>query len=215
MDNLPDNLVMFSAAQRYCGNYDEMWNAAGGAQYEICRAAGLKPSHKLLEIGCGCLSAGFILMQYVDFGHYCGIDPNKWLIDAALGNSFIAQIAARSAPRFVYNNQFDATPFGEAFDFIFAHSVLSHASVETMNQFLDGCTKVSASPTKIVASFRNGPTNHATGWIYPDHSYLFFDEIAEEAAVRGWHAELRHEYKEMLIAQCPTNVHDWIELTRV
>ena len=214
MNNFPDRKAMFSAAQRYCGNFDENWNRAGGVQYRICREAGLLAHHRILEIGCGSLSAGFILMQFVEPMYYCGLDPNKWLIDAAIGNEDVERIAARRAPRFAYNDQFDAAVFGERFDFIFAHSVLSHASRNALRRFLDGCTAVAADQCTIVASFRAGETNHESGWIYPDHSHLAVEDIESEAAARGWVCATRPEYTAMLVQEVPTNIHDWVELRR-
>ena len=34
----------------------------------------------VLEVGCGCLSAGVPVMRYLQRGHYVGIDPNRWLL---------------------------------------------------------------------------------------------------------------------------------------
>lgn len=205
---------MFQAAQRYCGNYDDNWNRAGGVQYRLCRSSGLLAHHKLLEIGCGSLSAGFVLMQFVEPMHYCGLDPNKWLIDAALGSELMEPLAAKRAPRFLYNERFDAREFGESFDFIFAHSVLSHASYEILCQFIDGCTAVASPQCTILASFRDGETARGTGWAYPDHCFLSADDIASAAAERGWSATVKPEYRDAFIAEVPTNFHDWMEFTR-
>lgn len=214
MQCFPDGRSVFEAAQRYCGNYGDLWNAAGGAQYEILRAAGLQQQHRLLEIGCGCLSCGFVVMQYLELGGYCGIDPNKWLIDAAMAFTPVRKIAAQKAPRFVYSSDFDASDFCERFDFVFAHSVLSHCSREGMRMFLDGVTATAAPRCTVVASYRDGEMATETGWVYPDHSYLSFDDVSAEASARGWRCIRRPIYREALMSVAPTNHHDWLELSR-
>ena len=44
-------------------------------------AAGLRETHYLVDIGCGSLRAGRLLISYLRSGRYFGIEPNRWLVE--------------------------------------------------------------------------------------------------------------------------------------
>jgi hypothetical protein len=51
-------------------------------QLDFMIREGLKPHHKLLDIGCGSLRGGVHFIRYLDAGNYVGIDSNIALLDA-------------------------------------------------------------------------------------------------------------------------------------
>lgn len=50
------------------------WEQIGQLQLEILKAVGMKPSHRLLDIGCGSLRLGVRAVDYLDPEHYWGTD---------------------------------------------------------------------------------------------------------------------------------------------
>jgi hypothetical protein len=56
----------------------------GKLQQDFLIAQGLRPTSKLLDVGCGALRAGIVLARYLQPGAYYGIDVNESLIRAAL-----------------------------------------------------------------------------------------------------------------------------------
>ncbi len=58
-----------------------MWEEAGQHQLDFLRASGLRPEHRLLDLGCGCLRAGVKLIPYLDPGNYYGVDAERRLIE--------------------------------------------------------------------------------------------------------------------------------------
>ena len=58
-----------------------MWEEIGRLQFEFLRARGLKPGHRLLDIGCGSLRGGIHAIKYLDTGNYYGLDINPSLIE--------------------------------------------------------------------------------------------------------------------------------------
>ena len=56
------------------------WDEIGRLQFDFLRARGLKPAHRPLDIGCGCLRGGIHAIKYLDAGNYYGLDINCWLI---------------------------------------------------------------------------------------------------------------------------------------
>ena len=59
-----------------------MWEEIGRLQFEFLRARGLKPRHRLLDIGCGSLRGGIHAINYLETGNYYGLDINLSLIEA-------------------------------------------------------------------------------------------------------------------------------------
>ncbi len=57
------------------------WDAAGQLQLDHLVAAGLRPEHRVLDVGCGMLRAGVKLAAYLEPKHYFGIDSDKPSLD--------------------------------------------------------------------------------------------------------------------------------------
>ena len=77
-----------ASARQYVGTDD----VSGRLQLELLKREGCLPSSKVLEIGCGCLSAGIKLIEYLERGNYFGIDPNVWLRKTAMKDYRINQL---------------------------------------------------------------------------------------------------------------------------
>jgi cyclopropane fatty-acyl-phospholipid synthase-like methyltransferase len=52
----------------------ERWETQRRFQFEFLTSHGLRPEHRLLDIGCGTLRGGIPLIEYLDTGHYAGIE---------------------------------------------------------------------------------------------------------------------------------------------
>jgi len=68
-----------------------MWDEIGKLQFEYLKSKGLKPSQRLLDVGCGSMRGGVHFVSYLDAQHYYGFDLNSALIEAGL-NIEIANI---------------------------------------------------------------------------------------------------------------------------
>jgi SAM-dependent methyltransferase len=77
---------------------------------------GLKPSDKVLDIGCGSGRVGIWLIRYLDPGNYFGVDSHlKSLVAFAGYELFLNDLAAKK-PRLLYSDQFAVDAFGADFD---------------------------------------------------------------------------------------------------
>ncbi|MBL4929807.1 class I SAM-dependent methyltransferase [Fuscibacter oryzae] len=56
------------------------WDETGEAQIRVLLEAGLRPHHRLLDIGCGALRLGCKVVPYLDPGHYWGTDQSAALM---------------------------------------------------------------------------------------------------------------------------------------
>src|SRR6187397_2666344 len=55
----------------------ELWEMKRRFQIDFLRKFGLKPEHYLLDIGCGVLRGGIPIIDYLEVGHYYGVEPRE------------------------------------------------------------------------------------------------------------------------------------------
>jgi SAM-dependent methyltransferase len=207
----------------------------GEVHLAVLLAEGLKPDSKVLEIGCGMLHAGIPIMGFLDPDGYCAIDPNEWLRETTLYHFGHQALYADRHPRFSSRYDFDGSEFGTRFDYVFSHSVLSHAGVSHFGEYLRNTKKVLAPGGKIVTSFflaESGPgpisgekrtpdgrDSGETEWVYPRRSYFTWSTVQREAWKAGLSVTLKPEYTELvqnaslLHHPAPGHCHDWLVLT--
>lgn len=167
----------------------------------------------MLEIGCGNLSQGKPLIDMLAPGHYCGIDPAGWLVEAAL-----AQFPSleHKTPHFVWNGDFDADSFAMTFDYVLAHSVLSHCAHWQLDQMLSATRRVVHDGTVFLCSYRRGEANSfAEQWAYPGVNFFRLETIQASGLHTGWRVEEMPTLQQRLRAVAPNDVHDWLRLTAV
>ena len=106
------------------------WEQLGPLQFEYLRDQGLKPAHRLLDIGCGSLRGGVHFVDYLDTARYYGIDVSQALLDAGYAIELTRLGLHDKLPRthLIQTDCFDLTGFDVQFDVAFALSVFSHLS---------------------------------------------------------------------------------------
>jgi SAM-dependent methyltransferase len=214
--NLRDSLA---AAKHYVAT-DEV---SGQLQFALLQREGCLPSSRVLEVGCGCLNAGVPLIEYLNPGHYVGIDPNEWLLEAAMRRQRVRRLVASKRPIFLSRSDFDAGELGLTFDYVLSHSVLSHCAHWQLEQFVSNLARALRPGGRILASIRlaEGNTYGSPGtpdkedsmdgeWQYPGVSWFKFATVKETAERHGLTAVLKPEYTELYISQRPKEMHDWI-----
>src|SRR5262249_23702341 len=160
--------------------------------------------------------AGIPLIQYLDGGKYFGIDPNPWLREAAIKHRRVGRLILQKRPVFLSNQAFDARELGMTFDYIFSHSVLSHAAHSQLIQFLENTSKVLAQNGEILSSVRlaeGNPWGSAGSpdkqdsmdveWVYPGVSWFKRTTIEKEASHLGLRTTFKPEYTKLYVARRP------------
>ena len=110
----------------------ELWAMKRAFQIAFLKSRGLRPSHRLLDIGCGTLRGGVPLIDYLDAGHYAGCDVRPEAL--AEGRAELAEAGlAHKSPALVCGEDFAATAAAldaagapGRFDYLWAYSVLIH-----------------------------------------------------------------------------------------
>ncbi len=133
-----------------------LWEELGRLQFEYLRNAGLQPSHRLLDIGCGALRGGIHTIGYLEPGNFYGLDSNRSLLEAAQRELEIAGLEPKK-PHLVLNDWFELDLFGEQFDYLLAQSVFTHLFANHIVRALVEARKVLAPDGQFFATFFIAP----------------------------------------------------------
>lgn len=102
---------------------DEKHDRASALQFNLLTWLGLEEHHYLLDVGCGSLRAGRLLIPYLLPGRYFGIDPAQWLIDEGIENEVGKDLVRIRRPTFSNDANFTLSRFERDFDFVLAQSI--------------------------------------------------------------------------------------------
>jgi len=168
------------------------YDLMGATQFRLLASLGLRSGHKLLDLGCGSLRAGRLLIPYLEPGNYHGIEPNAWLVEEGVKQQLGRDAIEIKQPRFDTNDRFDCSVFGERFDFIVAQSIFSHTGLALFRAGLASAAGALAPRGLILATFSEGPRNFprgrdAEGWVYPGCCWYEREEVSELCAEAGLH----------------------------
>jgi hypothetical protein len=128
----------------YGGGNARDFEKIGRHTLQTLLANGLKPSHRLLDFGCGSLRNGYWLMRFLDSGNYFGIEPVEKGVCAGLKHLIGPELEAFKKPQFLFNTDNDIGAFGVPFDFVVARSIVSHTCPGMLHKMLE--TFASSSP---------------------------------------------------------------------
>jgi SAM-dependent methyltransferase len=183
--------VSFAQAQAYVSGGPTLgpkkWAHSGKRQLALLRRLGLQRGHRVLEIGCGTLNMARFLLPVLDAGAYACVEPNAWLRKASLAEhpGLREALEGHAVPTvFLENRSFDGREllnlpaFAGGFDFVFSHSILSHAAWWQLPLYLRNAAAVlKPGAGTLVASLMfhrpHGDPSEEAGdsmdesWVYP------------------------------------------------
>ena len=121
----------------FSGGPLEDFEPAGRLQLITLLEEGLTPSSNVLDVGCGCLRAGYWLIHFLERGRYFGIEPNEEMLREGVEKILEPGLADAKLPSFSHNDDFDLSVFGTTFDYVLARSVWTHASKPQIEALLE------------------------------------------------------------------------------
>jgi len=142
-----------SAEGIFTGGPPELFESAGRLQLVTLLYEGLLPESTVLDVGCGCLRAGYWLIRFLDTGCYCGIEPNQSMLDKGKEYLLDPELIRAKQPQFDTNDRFDFSVFGKKFDVVLARSVWSHASKPQIEAMLDSFVSHSSPDSFFLTSY--------------------------------------------------------------
>lgn len=166
-----------------------MWDELGTLQHDFLVDQGLKPHHRLVDIGCGSLRAGVPLTRYLDADRYYGIDISRDLLDAGYEREILpAGLGSKLPPNHLHATaDWDVAPFGVRFDFGLAQSVFTHLPRGQLTDCLSA----------IAPHFVPGGRVYITYFHRPDDCLDGDPVIHEPGGIASWHDrdpfDIRHD----------------------
>jgi SAM-dependent methyltransferase len=114
----------------------ERWLALGAMQFDYLVGHGLRPEHRMLEIGCGNLRGGWRFIRHLEPGHYHGIDISPDILIAAQATLSEYGLQAKLPHLTPVRDLTFAFLPDDAFTVVHAHSVFSHSPIEVIDECL-------------------------------------------------------------------------------
>ncbi|WP_326620608.1 class I SAM-dependent methyltransferase [Streptomyces decoyicus] len=114
----------------------DRWLALGEMQFDYLAGHGLAPGHRMLDIGCGNLRAGWRFIAHLDTGNYYGIDISPDILISAKQTLTTYELQDK-LPHLTLTQdlKLDFLPSAH-FDVVHAHSVFSHSPIGVIDECL-------------------------------------------------------------------------------
>lgn len=104
-----------------------LWAMKRDFQFEFLMRERLRPTHFLLDLGCGTMRGGIPIVRYLESGHYFGIDLREEALREELREINEAGLD-RKRPTLILASDLARISLECRFDFVWAVSVLFHIS---------------------------------------------------------------------------------------
>jgi SAM-dependent methyltransferase len=148
----------------------EDYDLIAAMTFNLLTTLGLRQHHSLLDIGCGSLRIGRLLIPYLNRGKYFGLEPNKWLVEEGIKRELGQSLVEIKRPTFFFSDSPDTIVEAKIrFDFALAQSVFSHCGLDLIKGWLAAVSRSLAADGALVATFLPSEEDSVrTGWIYPE-----------------------------------------------
>jgi SAM-dependent methyltransferase len=184
-----------------------LWEEIGALQIAFLVRQGLRPQHRLLDLGCGAFRAGVKLLPYLDAGNYYGVDVSAELVQAGLERELApAGLLERlPASNLELNDEFDVSAFGVDFDFGIAQSVFTHLPLHRLPECL----------AALGPFFRSGGLFFSTWFVGPHPSSAHPEHVQEHGVRTYCDRDLYHASVEEIVEAAeqpgwrPVWIGDW------
>ena len=135
-----------------------LWDEMGALQAEFLKRQGLRPEHRLLDVGAGARRAGRHLVDYLEPGHYFGADLSRALLDAGYDRELTdAQRARLPRRNLVQTADFDFSQISAPIDAALAQSVFTHLPLNHLRRCLHKLAPVMAPGGRFFVTYFECP----------------------------------------------------------
>lgn len=183
--------------------------------FNLLTTLGLRQQHSLLDVGCGSLRIGRLLIPYLNKGKYFGIEPNEWLVQEGIKREIGETLVQIKNPKFFFSDSpATLSRAGVPFDFAVAQSIFSHCGLDLIAQWLSGISQSLAETGALVATFLPGKEDSPrSGWIYPEcvnFKPATLKQLAAEAGLRFEMLNWKHPRQEWALFAKPGFDTEWL-----
>jgi SAM-dependent methyltransferase len=194
----------------------EDYDLVAAMAFNLLTTLGLRQHHSLLDIGCGSLRIGRLLIPYLNRGKYFGVEPNKWLVDEGIKRELGETLVQIKRPTFFFSDSPDAIAQAKiACDFALAQSIFSHCGLDLIKGWLSAISGSLAQDGALVATFLiSEEDSRRTGWIYPDcvnYRPTTLEQAAEDVNLRFEILDWKHPRQTWALFAAPGFNSTWFK----
>jgi SAM-dependent methyltransferase len=182
LDQLKSRLGVKSSLERRQGMVgpSHLWKMKRDFQIRFLRSVGMAREHYVLDLGCGVLRGGLPIIEYLDKGHYYGIESRQTVLDE--GVSALREAGLQSkAPTLLFLNDLSKAALDRKFEFIWAFSVLIHMEDRILDSCLDFASRYLGRGGRMYANVNIGNEEEGRWQEFPvvNRSREFYEAAAE------------------------------------
>jgi len=194
----------------------EDYDLVAAMAFNLLTTLGLRQHHSLLDIGCGSLRIGRLLIPYLNREKYFGLEPNEWLVDEGIRRELGEMLVQIKRPTFFFSDSPDRIAQAKvAFDFALAQSIFSHCGLDLIKRWLSAISCSLARDGALVATFLIGEQDSAqTGWIYPEcvnYRPAALERAAKDVNLRFEILDWKHPRQTWAIFAAPKFDSSWFK----
>jgi SAM-dependent methyltransferase len=148
----------------------EDYDLIAAMSFNLLTTLGLRQHHSLLDVGCGSLRIGRLLIPYLNRGKYFGIEPNEWLVRQGIERELGETLLQIKSPTFFFSDSPDMiAQANSSFDFVLAQSIFSHCGLDLIKNWLSAISRSLVQNGALIATFLIGEEDSPRmGWTYPE-----------------------------------------------
>ena len=165
----------------------EDYDLVAAMTFGLLTVLGVRQHHALLDVGCGSLRVGRLLIPYLNAGLYTGFEPNRWLVEEGVRKECGADQIERKRARFIYDSEPGSIPAASRFDFALAQSIFSHAGPRRVEGWFAALASRLQPGGALIATYLPGDQDPTTtDWAYPDCVEYRPETLRQMAAASGF-----------------------------
>jgi SAM-dependent methyltransferase len=194
----------------------EDYDLIAAMTFNLLTTLGLRQHHSLLDVGCGSLRIGRLLIPYLNRGKYFGVEPNEWLVKEGIKQELGEALLQIKRPTFIFSDSPDTiTRAKVSYDFALAQSIFSHSGLDLIQNWLSAISHSLGEDGALVATFLLGEQDSPTrGWVYPECVNYRPQTIRQAAAEAGLRFEIldwKHPRQTWALLAAPKFDSGWLK----
>src|SRR5881227_598415 len=201
---------------RACVGPSEDYDLIAAMAFNLLTTLGLRQHHSLLDVGCGSLRIGRLLIPYLNRGKYFGVEPNESLVEQGIKRELGRALLEIKRPTFFFSDSPETIAQAKVpFDFALAQSIFSHCGLDLIKNWLSAISHALADNGALVATFLPGEEDSPqTGWVYPEYVKYrpaTLRRVAAEASLRFELLDWGHPQQKWAIFAGPKFDSGWFK----
>ena len=194
----------------------EDYDLIAAMTFNLLTTLGLRQHHTLLDIGCGSLRIGRLLIPYLNRGKYFGIEPAEWLVAEGIEHELGKAVVQTKRPTFFFTDSPSAiVEANTSYDFAVAQSIFSHCGLDLINGWLSAISRSLAQDGALIATFLPAEKDCSEiGWAYPqcvNYRPSTLERAAAEANLRFEILDWKHPRQTWALFAAPQFDSSWLK----